>query len=134
MRRTNRTTPEAPHPLLEFTVGLITQGLAYPEIEKSLLDKGLTQAQAETLAAQALNRQAEQQAGGDGKIRREITRGAGIFNMFTGVVICGIAGAIAISSFTTTEGDIEITLLVSPVIVYGLFRFITGLWQMFERY
>ncbi|MDX1993832.1 MAG: hypothetical protein SF029_15705 [bacterium] len=134
VRRRKQSRP-MPHPLHAFVAELIEQGTAYADIEKALVERGLSPNEAETLVAQVVNVQADQgvRSSPQSRAQRELNRSSGLFDMLVGSTIFIVAGGIGMAAFAATRGDIIVPALLASAMVYGLVRFTNGFFRLFER-
>jgi uncharacterized protein YoaH (UPF0181 family) len=135
MARRKKQTRPMPHPLHAFVAELVEQGTAYPDIEKALVERGLSSNEAETLVAQVLNEEADRavRTSPQSKAQRELNRSSGLFDMLVGSTIFIVAGGIGMAAFAATRGNIIIPALLASAMVYGLVRFTNGFFRLFER-
>jgi hypothetical protein len=126
-----RQTSDLPLDPIEMAArDLLRQGRSLPEIQAALAEYGLTSTKAEQLIARLIIEDSAAQPGQGSPWRRRIARGAGVYNMLTGALVCilGFGLIFLLMRATAEQGE---TLLIVPggLITLGMVRFITGLWQ-----
>jgi hypothetical protein len=123
--------PELPIDPLELAArDLLRQGRSLPEIQAALAEHGLTPPDAELLIARLITEYSVAQSVRGSPWRRQIARGAGVYNMLTGALVCIFGfGLIFLLLRVTAEQGEMLLILPGGLITLGMVRFITGLWQ-----
>lgn len=131
MRRNRRQHSQVTHSLTELTQTMVAQGTSYADMLAVLRERGVPQADAEQLIASTLSQQTAQ---GHAPDYRGIARSSALFDMALGGGLVVVAGLCSIYLFAATRGEIGLfTVAAGAAIVYGLVRFINGLFRLFER-
>jgi len=118
-------------PIEQQVDDLIRAGVAYPQIEQTLLDKGFIPKQAEELVANRISQLAVTTPPSPSHHTGNVTRSGGLYDMLIGGAAVGVAAFIAYIVVTTSDTlHLWHIAILSPLVAWGSYRFIEGLWAV----